>query len=82
VLLLDHQLSLYQRLNITILIILEYDYITTQMSYYELYQCFILAMRFLCQRFVSCFSLYMIVQYLKPTTVNINEPYSFPEPIA
>jgi hypothetical protein len=61
VLLLDLQLSLYQRLNLTILVLLEYGYITTQMSYYELYQCTILAMRFLCQRFVSCFSLYMIV---------------------
>jgi hypothetical protein len=46
VLLLDHQLSLYQRLNLTMLVILEYGYITTQMSYYELYQCIILAMRF------------------------------------
>jgi hypothetical protein len=38
-LLLDHQLSQCQRLNLTILAILEYGYITIPFSYYELYQC-------------------------------------------
>jgi hypothetical protein len=62
VLLLDHQLSLCQRLNLTMLVILECGYTMTPIRYYKLQQCIILAMRFLCQRLCYINGLYINLQ--------------------